>query len=83
MTRPSKVLSVSVPADTARDFDQIAHQEGRNKSELFREMLRVYRVHRETREFELIQRNGNAAARRAGIRDENDVERLIEEARRA
>jgi len=46
-------------------------------------MLRVYRVHRETREFELIQRNGNAAARRAGIRDENDVERLIEEARRA
>ncbi|MGZ4212747.1 MAG: CopG family ribbon-helix-helix protein, partial [Actinomycetota bacterium] len=44
MKRPSKVLSVSVPPDTAKDFDRIARQEGRNKSELFREMLRVYRT---------------------------------------
>ncbi len=82
MTRPSKVLSVSVPPDTARDFDLIAEEEGRNKSELFREMLRVYRIYRETREFESLQRYGAAMARRKGIRDERDVERLIQEARR-
>lgn len=82
MKRPSKVLSVSVPPEAAKDFDRIARQEGRNKSELFREMLRVYRAYRETRTFESLQRYGAAAARRNGIRDERDVERLIREARR-
>lgn len=82
MKRPSKVLSVSVPPEAAKDFDRIARQEGRNKSELFREMLRVYRAYRETRTFESLQRYGAAAARRKGIRDERDVERLIREARR-
>jgi metal-responsive CopG/Arc/MetJ family transcriptional regulator len=83
MKRPSKVLSVSVPPDAAKDFERIARQEGRNKSELFREMLRVYRAYRETRTFESLQRYGAAAARREGIRDERDVERLIRAARRA
>ena len=82
MKRPSRVLSVSVPPDAARDFDQIAREEGRNKSELFREMLRVYRAYRQTRDFESLQRYGAATARRKGIRDERDVERLIREARR-
>ena len=77
------MLSVSVPPEAAKDFDRIARQEGRNKSELFREMLRVYRAYRETRTFESLQRHGAAAARRKGIRDERDVERLIQEARRA
>jgi metal-responsive CopG/Arc/MetJ family transcriptional regulator len=81
MKRPSRVLSVSVPPDAAKDFDRIAAEEGRNKSELFREMLRVYRVYRETREFESLQRYGASMARRKGIRDERDVERLIQEAR--
>lgn len=81
MKRPSRVLSVSVPPDTAKDFDQIARQEGRNKSELFREMLRVYRIWRETERFESLQRYGAAQARRLGIQSEEDVERLIQELR--
>ncbi len=76
-----RVLSVSVPPETADEFARIAAAEGRNKSELFREMLRVYRTFRETREFESAQRYGAARARQLGIRDESDVERLIHEAR--
>jgi metal-responsive CopG/Arc/MetJ family transcriptional regulator len=53
--RSSKVLAVSVPPDTARDFERLAEQEGRNRSELFREMLRVYRAYRETGRFETLQ----------------------------
>ena len=82
MPRPSKVLSVSLPPDAAKDFERIAEQEGRNKSELFREMLRVYGAYRETRTFESLQRYGAAAARAKGVRDEKDVERLIHQARR-
>ncbi|HLF98835.1 MAG TPA: ribbon-helix-helix protein, CopG family [Acidimicrobiia bacterium] len=81
LKRTSKVLTVSLPPDSARDFERIAEEEGRNKSELFREMLRVYRVWRETQRFESLQRYGAAAARELGIRDEDDVERLVQEFR--
>ncbi len=76
------MVTVSVPPEAARDFEQIADEEGRNKSELFREMLRVYRVWRETQRFESLQRYGAARARRLGINSEKDVERLIQELRR-
>ncbi|MGH2971918.1 MAG: ribbon-helix-helix protein, CopG family [Gaiellaceae bacterium] len=80
--RTSKVLAVSVPPEAAGEFERIAESEGRNKSELFREMLRVYRAYRETGRFESLQRYGAAQARQLGIRDERDVERLIADARR-
>jgi hypothetical protein len=79
--RSSKVLAVSVSPEAAQEFNRLAGAEGRNKSELFREMLRVYRIYRETGTFESLQRYGAARVRRLGIRDESDVERLIGEAR--
>lgn len=81
MKRSSAVLSVSVPPDSAREFERLAEREGRNKSEMFREMLAVYGTYRETQTFESLQRYGAAKARRAGIHDEGDVERLIGESR--
>ena len=56
--RNSKVLTVSLPPDDAADFERIAADEGRNRSELFREMLRVYDIYRETRTYESLQRYG-------------------------
>lgn len=79
--RTSKVLSVSVPPQLARDFERLAEEQGRNKSELFREMLRIYQAYQETGRFETLQRYGAAHARALGIDDEGDVERLIQEAR--
>lgn len=81
--RTSRVVTVSIPPDAARDFEQIADAEGRNKSELFREMLRVYRIWRETQRFESLQRYGAARTSQLGIKTEKDVERLIQELRRA
>jgi metal-responsive CopG/Arc/MetJ family transcriptional regulator len=79
--RSSRVLTVSVPPETADRFDRIAEDEGRNRSELFREMLRVYQTYLETQTFESLQRYGAAQANRTGITTEKDVERLIREAR--
>lgn len=76
------MLTVSVPPDAAEDFERIADEEGRNRSELFREMLRVYRIWRDTQRFESLQRYGAAQARRLGIKSEKDVERLIQGLRR-
>jgi len=81
MPRTSRVLAVSVPPEVAREFDRLAEREGRNRSELFREMLRIYRVYRETRTFESLQRYGAARAAEAGIRTEADVRRVIRNAR--
>lgn len=74
-------MAVSLPPEAARDFRRIAQQEGRNKSELFREMLRAYRSQRERREFEELQKYGARRARELGI-TKKDVERLIREHRR-
>ncbi|MDQ3708446.1 MAG: ribbon-helix-helix protein, CopG family [Actinomycetota bacterium] len=79
--RTSQVVAVSVPPETARNFERLAAQQGRNKSELFREMLRVYQAYQETGRFETLQRYGAARARVLGITSEQDVERLIEQAR--
>jgi len=79
--RTSKVLSVSVPPEAAADFDRIAKEEGRNKSELFREMLSVYRIWRRNQRFEGLQRYGAARAREMGVFTEEDVDRLIQEFR--
>lgn len=79
--RTSKVLAVSVPPGLARDFERLAKQEGRNKSQLFREMLRVYQAYQETGRFETLQRYGAARARASGVTTEQDVERLIQQAR--
>jgi metal-responsive CopG/Arc/MetJ family transcriptional regulator len=77
------VLAVSVPPASADDFDRLAREEGRNRSELFREMLRVYRAYRETATFESLQRYGAARARALGVTNEADVARLIDAARQA
>ncbi len=79
--RVSRVLTVSLPPDAAEDFERIAEEEGRNRSELFREMLRVYQGYLESRTFESLQRYGAGQAARGGIKTERDVERLIREAR--
>lgn len=46
MSRTTKVLGFSVPPALAEEVEQIAQEERRTKSELFREMLRVYQAYR-------------------------------------
>jgi metal-responsive CopG/Arc/MetJ family transcriptional regulator len=77
----TRVITVSVPPALAEDFDRLAEQEGRNRSELFREMLVVYKAYVETRTFESLQRYGAARATRGGIKTAEDVELLIRDAR--
>jgi metal-responsive CopG/Arc/MetJ family transcriptional regulator len=44
-----KILGFSVPPLLAEEFEEIAKQERRSKSELFREMLRFYQRYRQQR----------------------------------
>jgi metal-responsive CopG/Arc/MetJ family transcriptional regulator len=49
MSRTTKVMGFSVPPAIVEEVEQIAQEENRTKSELFREMLRVYRSYRKHR----------------------------------
>ncbi|PYN71497.1 MAG: hypothetical protein DMD97_27320 [Candidatus Rokuibacteriota bacterium] len=53
--RTTRVLSFSLPPDLVREAERIAKQEGRTKSELFREALRRYV---EERRWRALQRYG-------------------------
>lgn len=81
MARTAVTIGFSVPPETAEQVEAMAKREGRSKSELFRDMVRIYREQRELEVFEELAEYGRAQAERLGVRTEADVERLIAEAR--
>ena len=50
MSRTTKVLGFSVPPSVVKEVELVAKEERRTKSELFREMFRVYKRYRQQRE---------------------------------
>ena len=50
MSRTTTLLGFSVPPSVAREVEVFAREERRTKSELFREMVRVYRRFRDERD---------------------------------
>jgi len=81
MVRTAVTIGFSVPPELAAEVERMAQFEGRTKSELFREMVRVYRREREIAVFEDLAAYGRSRSSRAGVLTEDDVERLIHEAR--
>jgi CopG family transcriptional regulator/antitoxin EndoAI len=71
--RTSKVLSLSLPPALLREAERLAKQEGRTRSELFREALRRYV---EERRWAELRAYGTRQARKQGLAD-SDVERVI------
>jgi metal-responsive CopG/Arc/MetJ family transcriptional regulator len=47
MSRTTKILGFSVPPTVVKEVETLAKEERRTKSELFREMVRVYRRYRQ------------------------------------
>ena len=50
MSRTTKIMGFSVPPAVVREVETLAKEERRTKSELFREMVRVYRRYRQQRD---------------------------------
>jgi metal-responsive CopG/Arc/MetJ family transcriptional regulator len=81
MARTAVTMGFSVTPEVAEQVERMARREGLSKSALFRDMVRVYSEQRELEAFEELAEYGRDRAQRAGIRTEEDVERLIAEAR--
>jgi len=52
MSRTTQILAFSVPPTVAKEIETLAKRERRTKSELFREMVRVYERYRAQRELD-------------------------------
>ena len=77
--RTTRVLSLSLPPELAREAERIARKEGRTKSELFREALRRYIQEQKWRE---LQGYGARRAQKLDLR-ERDVVRCVDEYRKS
>jgi metal-responsive CopG/Arc/MetJ family transcriptional regulator len=78
-SRKSKVYTISLPPDMAKQAEAIAKRDSRTMSELFREAFRVYQQD-QTRKW--LQEIGEyAATRNPEGYTEEDVPRLIKEVR--
>lgn len=81
MARATKTLTVSLPPQLYEEVERIAKQEHKTKSELFRDMLRVYEDFLDERRWSRLRRTGTESAKKLGVKTEADIERLVHEAR--
>ena len=81
MARTTRVVSISVPEQLAQEFERMAGEEGVSKSELVRLMVRAYKREKSEEEFLRLQRELAPRASAAGVRSDEDVERLVFEDR--
>jgi CopG family transcriptional regulator / antitoxin EndoAI len=77
--RTTEILSFTLPAPMLQEARDLARQENRTMSELMREALRQYQ---RQRRMEIIAAVGQAAARAANVRTEEDVVDTIHQFRR-
>lgn len=73
-----KVVTLSMPEEIYEQAKEVAKEEGRTRSELFREALRQYV---DAKKWRRLQRETAERARSLGITSEDDVERIIGELR--
>ncbi len=81
MSRVTKTLTVSLPPQIFEEVERLAKQERKTKSELFRDMLNIYEDYLDEKRWRRLRRLGRETVKRLNITSEEDIERLVHEAR--
>jgi metal-responsive CopG/Arc/MetJ family transcriptional regulator len=74
-------MTISLPPEIAENYEKLAQQEAKNKSQLFRDMFLLYKARTLEQEFYDLQRREARLARKKGILTERHVERIVFEGR--
>lgn len=77
MGRTSKVLSFSLPPETASKIESLAKSENRSRSELLREMVSVYERFQAETEWQELFAFGEETARRFKIKSEDELFKIL------
>lgn len=75
----TQTFNISLPEELVKKADKRAKKEYKNRSELIREALRVYLARNE--KWDKILAVGKKYGRKAGIKSEEDVNRIVHEYR--
>lgn len=78
-TTQRKILNISLPSRLYFEVERFARKEAKTKAEFTREVLRQY-LKRE-KEWAEIYKLGERTAKKFGIKNEDDVERIVDEIR--
>lgn len=81
MGRTTKTLTVSLPPDIFDDVEKLAKLERKTRSELFRDMVRVYKDQLDEARWKRLRQLGKSTAKRYRLTSAKDIEKLIHEAR--
>lgn len=81
MSRATKTLTVSLPPQVFAEVERLAKEQSKTKSELFRTMLSVYEDYLDEKRWHRLRRVGRETAKKLNITSEEDIERLVHEAR--
>ena len=76
MPRKTKILNISLSKELYEEIEKISRGESRTKSDLIREAFRQYSANKKWSE---IRAYGDETARRFGIRDEQDIDKILHE----
>lgn len=79
MQLQTQTFNIALPIDLVTRMDLVARDEYRNRSELIREAVRVYMD--DKLEWNRIFEFGSKAAKKAGIKSEKDVNKIVQEYR--
>jgi len=74
-----KILNISLPNQFYLDVEKIAKKRAQTKAEFVRESLR--KSIQDEKEWAEIRKLGTATAKKYGIKNEDDVERIVDEVR--
>lgn len=77
MARVSKVVSFSLPPETASKIENLARSENRSRSELLREMVDVYEKRRAETDWQELFAFGEETARRFQIKGEDELFKIL------
>ena len=75
----TQTLNIALPKDLVKKVDNRAKKEYKNRSELIREVLRVYLDDR--KEWEDLLAYGKKVGKKMGIKSEDDVNKIVYEYR--
>jgi len=75
--RNTRVLTFSLPPMLAEKVEKLAKNQKRSKSDLLREMIRVYEEHLAEKEWQDLFRFGQETAKRIGIKSEEELFELL------
>ena len=81
MSRKSKVLSLSVPPEIAKELDNMAKTEDKSRSELFKDMFKTYKESLAEREWRELFSFGKETAKRFKIKDEEELFGILDKER--